>query len=103
MATPNETFKGVESLIEDKTATFDRKTLAAQNSMWASVFKIIKNLEIDEQGNIKPSTANLKRLRTLRRQLMRNILTKGYRQGVNAFLDGFEGTQNILNRYFSGL
>lgn len=101
--TPREVQKAIEEEIEKNVAKFDRRAQAAQKELWRQLFDLIKRLETDASGNIKPSGANLKKLRGIRKTLVRVIKTKGYKLGVSTFLATFDRVKNASDKNFRSL
>ena len=98
---PSQVHQQTSEKIDTHVDKFDRRTLAAQRQMWGKVFDLIKSLETDELGNIKPNTENLKKLRTIQPDLKKAVSTKGYKKGVKTLLGGFDEVKKVTDKHLS--
>lgn len=68
--------------------------------VYQKVLEIIKELDIDLSGNIKSSTANLKKLNEIRTQLGKSLLSKEYLASVKEFVSQFQTIAKLQNKTF---
>lgn len=98
-----DTFRKIRDTIDFFKDRFNKNVGTRQNDMWRIIFQTISKLERDDQGNILPSSANLKILRTLRGDVSRTILTPQYKKDLNRFLRSFEELKGINDTYYRAI
>ena len=97
------TFKDTRDTINLFKDRFSKNVGTRQKNMWSSIFKVIKNLETDEAGNILTSNKNLKILRTLRGNIKKTIITPAYKKDLKRFLGGFDELKGINDTYYKSI
>jgi hypothetical protein len=98
-----ETFKGTKNTIDIFSERFNKNVGTRQSNMWTSIFKTIKNLEVDSSGNILPNRVNLKTLRSLRGDISKMIITPQYKKDLSKFLGGFNELKGINDTYYKAI
>jgi len=97
------TFKETRDTIDLFVDRFQKNVGTRQNDMWATIFKTIKKLETDEEGNILSNRKNLRILRTLRGDIKKTIITPAYKKDLNTFLGGFDELKDINDVYYRAI
>ena len=88
---------------EDAVTKFNEGTAATETTILNSVKRKIRALEIDAQGNIKPTTANIKLIRTLREDINKIVVNKAYLNKVDKYLNAFGKVKGITDGFFKGV
>ena len=97
------TFKETRDTIDLFVDRFQKNVGTRQNDMWSTIFKTIKKLETDEDGNILTNSKNLKILRTLRGDIKKTIITPQYKKDLSRFLGGFDDLKGINDTYYKAI
>jgi hypothetical protein len=97
------TFKETRDTIDLFTERFSKNVGTRQNKMWSTIYKVIRNLETDEAGNILTTNKNLKILRTLRGDITKSIITPAYKKNLKTFLGGFDELKGINDTYYKAI
>lgn len=71
-----------------------------EQDIYKKVLNIVKELDIDSSGNIKTSTANLKKLNEIKTQLGKSLLSKDYLSSVKEFVRQFQVISSLQNKLF---
>jgi hypothetical protein len=98
-----DTFIQTRETIDLFKDRFNKNVVTRSKDMWSTILKTIKNLELDEQGNILTTNANLKILRTLRGDIKKTILTPQYKKDLKRFLNGFNELKGINDTYYKAI
>ena len=94
------TFKETRDTIDLFNERFNKNVVTRQQSMWSTIFKTIKKLEVNDAGDILTTNANLKILRTLRGDVSKTIITPQYKKDLKRFLGGFDELKGINDVYY---
>lgn len=94
-------FKKTIQLIDSATADFEKSVSSSERLIYAETQKIIKSLEIDASGKIKPSVKNLRLLTKMRKHIARLANNKGYLKAVKDLVNSFEEVYQSQMKYFS--
>ena len=97
------TFKDTRDTIDLFKERFNKNVVTRSKNMWSTILQTIKKLEIDADGNILTSNANLKILRTLRGDIKKTIITPKYKKDLGRFLNGFSELKGINDTYYKAI
>lgn len=87
-------------IITNAPDKFINQLSKTEQGIYQKVLSIIKDLDIDSSGNIKPSIANLKKLNEIKMQLNRSLLSKEYIGSVKEFVKQFQTIAALQNNSF---
>ncbi len=94
----------LQSVIDtlDKAAdSFDQIANKEQKKIYDEVITLAKDLDLDAQGKVRQSTANLKRLTEIKARLAALSKDKEWVEGISGFAKYFGILQQQQNAYFS--
>lgn len=103
MSSRADTFKKTQETTNFFKERFLKNIGTRQSDMWATIFKVIKNLDTDPSGNILSNSKNLRTLRELRGNLKSTIVTTQYKKDVEKFLGGFNELKGINDTYYQAI
>lgn len=103
MSQAQETANKIESLVIGVSDKFIEGVEKTQNAVLSKINAYIRQLELTKAGAIKPNTANIKLLRTIRFELNDIIVNPAYRKKLDTYLKGFDDLKVINDRYFAVL
>lgn len=87
-------------IITDAPEQFIKQLSKTEQAIYAKVLGIIKELDIDASGNIRSSTANLKKLNEIKKQLSKSLLSKDYLNSVKNYVKQFQIIAALQNELF---
>lgn len=87
-------------IIANAPDKFIEQLSTTEQDIYKKVLGIVKQLDIDSSGNIKPSTANLKKLNEIKMQLSRSLLSKEYIGSVKEYVKQFQTIAALQNQSF---
>ena len=90
-----ETEKAATRLTEGSTAT--------QKTILAGINKTLRTLEVDASGNIKPTSVNIRLIRSLREDINKIVVNKAYLNKVGTYLNSFGKVKGITDGFFKGV
>lgn len=93
--------KDVIKTLDDASEVFDKVVTKSQMKIYAEAVTLMKGLEVDGQGKVKQTIANLKLLVSIKSKLAAVSNNKEYLAGVGKFLQYFDALQKEQNAYFS--
>jgi hypothetical protein len=88
---------------ENAVSTFTGNSANTQREIMAGVAKLIRQLELDAQGLIKPNTANLRIIRTLRDDINSIVVSPAYLKRVERYMKTFPDIKAITDQLYSTL
>ena len=95
------------NLVSDRIDTSIDKLIEgidkSQRGILNRSYAIIKELELDAQGNIKQTVKNLRLLGKIRLQLKNSLLTDSYKTRVQRFLNTYPRVQKDNELYFKAI
>lgn len=94
-------FKSTIELIDNATANFDKSVSNSERVLFEEVQKIVKSLEIDATGKIKPSIGNLRMITKIRRKLSKLLNNKAYLNAVKELVNAFDEVYSNQMKYFA--
>lgn len=103
MSQAQETANKIESLVIGVSDKFIDGVEKTQNAILGKINAYIRQLELTSTGLIKPNTANLKLLRTIKFELNEIIVNPAYRKKLDSYLKGFDDLKVINDKYFAVL
>lgn len=103
MSQHQETAERIEKLVIGVSDKFIEGVEKTQNAILGKINAYIRQLELTKAGAIKPNTANLKLLRSIRFELNEIIINPAYKKKLDSYLKGFDDLKVINDRYFSVL
>lgn len=74
-----------------------------EKEITAKVELVLRTLDVDGDGNIKPTAANLKKLNALKGAIEKAVLNKSYTTAVSEYLNSFATVAAIQTEYFQTL
>jgi hypothetical protein len=90
--------------ISDAAATkFTNGTTKTERSIYNKILAILKDLDLNADGTIKTTQANVKILRKVRANMLSIILTDEYKKNVDNYLGTFEDIKGVNDAYFQSL
>ncbi len=98
--TPDEIIKELLDTIDSSIEKITDKADAQQKSILKEVELLIKDLSLDENGNIKSTLGNLKLINKINIKLEKVILTPEYKKSVADFAKSFGEVEDLQNRYY---
>lgn len=69
-----------------------------EQDIYKKVLNVVKELDIDSSGNIKTSTANLKKLNEIKTQLAKSLLSKEYLSSVKDYVRQFQIISSLQSK-----
>jgi len=87
-------------IINDAPAEFLRQLSKTEKEIYERVLGIIKELDVDSTGKIKPSIANLKKLEDIKGHLGKSLLSKEYLNSVKGFVKKFQAISVLQKKLF---
>lgn len=93
--------KDVIKTLDDASEVFDKVVTKSQMKIYEEAVTLMKGLEVDGQGKVKQTIANLKLLVSIKSKLAAVSNNKEYLAGVGKFLQYFDALQKEQNAYFS--
>lgn len=100
---PDDLATAVESMILSASSLFETSIIKIQNKLYDKVFLILKDLELDADGNILQNTANRKILRTTQSQFDAIISSNEYQNAVQKQVDVIPKLAALNSAYFEGI
>lgn len=88
-------------IITNAPDKFIEQLSKTEQEVYRKVLSIIKDLDIDSSGNIKPSIANLKKLNEIKMQLSRSLLSKEYIGSVKEYVKQFRTIAALQNSMYT--
>lgn len=76
---------------------------ATEKTILNSINRKIRLLELDAQGNIKTSSANLRIIRGIREDIEKIVVNKAYLKKVGAFVGSFNTVKKKTDSFFKGV
>lgn len=98
--TRNKKIKAIIDEIDDSIASFDKAVPPLQRQMFEEIQLTLKTLDVDGNGNLKATAANIRKIAPLRRKVNRIILDDEYLLTVNGYLKSFNGVTKLYDDYF---
>lgn len=87
--------------ISESIQRFSDKLPLIQRQIWAELLILIKSLDIDSEGKIKPSSANIKLVRTFTTTKLKKIVkSSDYQGSIKQFMKAFDMVSTETDRYF---
>lgn len=95
--------KKIIQTTEKAVSKFVDGTSATETTILNRIKLLIRNLEVDAQGNIKPTVANIKATRAIKDDINSIVLNEAYLKKVDTFIDSFAKTKGITDQFFKGI
>lgn len=86
-------------LIDNTITDFEDKQADIDKAIFNRLLVILKDLDTDKDGRIKPIAKNIKLANKIK-ALKPQILTQRYINDVHKFVDGFDDVAVITDKYF---
>lgn len=64
---------------------------------------LMKNLDLDKDGNIKPTSKNLKTILKSKTQIRNILISDSYKAKVSKYISTFDKVERLSNEYISEL
>ena len=103
MAEINDNIDLVNDRIDDATGGFLVKVEKSQKGIFNNLLSIVKDVELDGNGNIKQTVKNLRILNKVRKSIENDVITMSYTQRVEVLLNEFPAIAKLNNEYFETL
>lgn len=87
-------------IITNAPDDFIEQLSKTEQDIYKKVLNIVKDLDITSSGNIKTSTANLKKINEIKTQLGKSLLSKEYLSSVKEFARQFQVISSLQNKLF---
>lgn len=87
-------------IITNAPESFLNRLSETEQSIYNKVITVVKELNIDKSGNIRPSVANLKRLNEIKSQLSKSLLSKQYLHSVAEYVKQFQVIATLQNQAY---
>lgn len=96
MSTPKRIVRTIDKAVSD----FDKSIPRVQRGIFAEIELILRSLDVDKQGNIKTTSANLRKIKTLKKRINRAILDPKYITSVQRYAKDFTDVTKVYDDYF---
>jgi hypothetical protein len=83
--------------------SFMRKIPAIEMGIYRKVLSLVKDLDTDSTGKVRPTVANIKKVIEMQDQLKKVVVSKDYLSSVTDFAKAFSEVANLQNSYFSAM
>lgn len=94
-------FNNVITIVDDASSVFEKNVNLAEKVIYDEAMKIVKSLDTDARGNIKPSIDNLKKLASVKKRLARITTNKKYLKAVEEFVNSYDELYKKQLQYFA--
>lgn len=101
--TDKEVTKEILQETEKAALRLTAGSTATQKTILAGINKKLRALEVDASGNIKPTSANIKLIRSLREDINKIVVNRAYLKKVDLYLNSFSKVKGITDGFFSGI
>lgn len=101
--TPKEVAIKLEEAIQEATDALNAVLEKTQNSIYRLAISNLKELDVDPDGYIRPSSANRKIIRGVNKAFDEGIEKGGYINGLNQFTKTISVLDSINAGYFEGI
>lgn len=98
-----DTGERIALIAESASNGFSKGVASTQRDVYNKLLAIVKQLDLNADGTIKTTQANIKILRQVRSSIESIILTDAYRKRVNDYLGAFDDLKGVNDAYFSVL
>lgn len=95
-------FKDILKTIEKSIKKFNKSVPGIQKGMLDVILEEVRKLDLNE-GKIKATVANIKRLASIKAKINRIILTDSYVSEVKDFVNTFKAITLLQNQYWQGV
>jgi len=103
MPTLNQTDKLLDAEIERLLSAFEAGTISTEKNVFNEVLGLIKGFDLDNSGNLKQTTKNIRLLTTIRNKIEPVVLNDAYKQRVATFGKGFKDVGGITDEYLASI
>jgi hypothetical protein len=100
MSSPQNNINDVSNKIDDSIDTFIEGVEKSQKGIFNKLLTVVKEVELNPQGEIKQTIRNLRLLARIRKTVENEILTESYKGRVNQFANQFPAIAKLNNGYF---
>lgn len=87
---------------EESSDNFQEGIPDIQKSMFRQVLLLVKELDVDRNGNIKNTVANRRKVQRFKK-IRNKIITPRYEKDVEKFLKDFDKTKQKTDKYIDAL
>lgn len=94
------TTKNLIDITEKAVVTFNEGVEGTQTSILRKVNSVLRELELNAEGNIKPNSKNLRLTRELRANIKKIIVDPAYIKKVDKYLGTFDKLKRELDKNF---
>jgi hypothetical protein len=98
-----EYITALHDLIDGGVDTFNSSIPDIQNQIAMKISLLIKDLDIDNQGNIVNNIKNVKLMGKIKSEVTAIVLNKSMESNVNSFIAKFNDVANLQNQYFKSI
>lgn len=96
----NKTIKELLNAIQGSIERINAAMPAVQRKMSKEIELMLKDIELDSTGRIKPSVNNIKLIAKIKGKLETLFRESGYTQSVSKYLNAFNEITELQNKYF---
>lgn len=96
MSTQKKVVRTIDNAVKD----FDKAIPRVQRKIFSEIELLLRSLDVDKAGNIKTTSANLRKIKTLKKRIDRAILDPDYLQAVRNYTVEFAAVTTVYNDYF---
>lgn len=100
MADRYDTIEQIGKTIDDAVSSFNKSIPNIEKSLSDDIALIIKDLDVGNDGKIKTSVKNLRKMREINRRMASAFESDAYLKQVNEFTDSFDAVQKLEQNYF---
>jgi len=101
--TPKEVAVKLEEAIREATESLNAVVEQTQDSIYRLAISKLRELDVDSDGYIRPSSANRKIIRGVNKAFEEGIEKGGYINGLNQFTTTISVLDSIIAGYFEGI
>lgn len=98
---PQQATEKIEDVVINSSDKFIEGVEKTQTAILGKLNSKIRGLELYKDGTIKPNTANLKLLRSIKSDLTETIVNPAYRKKLSEYIKSFETLKGINDTYFA--
>lgn len=103
MSKEQDNINAVAKVMDDGVDNFTDGVDKSQTGIFNKVLANVKDLEINQDGQIKQTVKNLKILARVRKAIADEVLTDSYQARVNTFANQYPAIQALNNDYFGSI
>lgn len=99
--TPDQLASNVEDIILKAIDDFNEGLQSSQVNAYNTMVGLIKELDLDRNGNIKRTASNVRKLRGITKSIEDTLLTDTYKKRVSKYIKSYDSVGAQQNLYFA--